>query len=115
MAKKIRWEVDGQVVTSADVRRWMQSVAARVPEHRWKSYIKGYDVVGKIARHKALGTFEALIEREAAYNAVKVRAPRRLGTLQRLRKVWCDGAANNDAFGEAAEGQALQPALEVRA
>lgn len=98
MARKIVWQRDGQTVTSADVRRWMQSVAARVPKSSWPRYIKLYDVVGKIARHKAKGLFESVVAENAARNAVFVRQARRPGTLQRLRKTWVE-AANQSAFG----------------
>ncbi len=92
MARKTRWEVNGQVITSADVRRWMQAVAARVPKERWPEYIKNYDVLSKIATQKAAGTYDQVVKREAARNAVRVRAPRRLGTLARLRQAWLEAA-----------------------
>lgn len=97
MARKIVWQRDGQTVTSADVRRWMQSVAARLPKSSWSRYIKLYDVIGKIARHKDKGLFESVVAENAARNAVVVRAARRPGTLQRLRKTWVE-AANQAAF-----------------
>jgi hypothetical protein len=114
MARKIKWEVDGQTVTTADVRRWMQAVAARIPECKWARYIKDYDVVRKIATVKATGCFEEVIRREASFHNVKVRAPRRLGTLQRLRKTWADSAANAESFGGAAcHDQATAEVCEV--
>jgi len=92
MARKTQWEAHGVIVTTADIRRWMQSVAARIPKSNWPGYIKNYQVVSKIARAKLAGSFERIIETESDRANVKVRAPRHPGQITRLRLAWPCGA-----------------------
>ena len=89
------FELDGQVVTSADIRQWLQSVAVNIPARNHWSYVRNYRVVEKIARAKAAGEFETLIDQAANRAGIKVRAPRKMGVLARLRVL---PAANDDRF-----------------
>jgi hypothetical protein len=95
MPRKRDWLIDGQRVTRADVRRWMQSVGARVTESQWHDYVRNWSVPQKIAAAKAAGTLEAIIA-DAADRANKPapRAARKPGTLARLRST---ATAANDA------------------
>ncbi|CAN5166216.1 hypothetical protein BH10PSE16_BH10PSE16_43810 [soil metagenome] len=47
------------IITHSDIRLWMLTVPRIDPDsHRALSYIRSYDVVGKIRRAKLSGTFE---------------------------------------------------------
>lgn len=108
MARKTRWVVGGQEVVTSDVRLWMETVCRHIrPAHR-AYYVKHSGVIEKIARHKAAGTFDALIQHEIAQFGLTVRKARTLGMLGRLQKTW-RAAANDHQIGSAA-GQAAEVA-----
>lgn len=88
MPRKTKWEVDGVVVTEAHIRYWMQTIGSAIPERAWKNYVKGYNVVGKIARLLKLGTFDQVVADEIERKRLKVRKMRRVNTLVRLRRAW---------------------------
>lgn len=97
MPRRTTWHIGAQVVTRADVRQWMQSVAARIPARSWWAYVREWDVPAKIAREKAAGTFADTVTEAAACAGVRVRAARRPGRIARLRAAWPE-AANDDAI-----------------
>lgn len=85
MPRPTQWEMFGQVVTRADVRRWCQSVGSRVaPRNHWQ-YVRDWGVIEKIARAKQRGVFEETVDQAAAYSGVTVRKPRNPGVLARCR------------------------------
>lgn len=84
MPRRRQWLIDGQAVTASDIRRWMQSVGARIPERNLWDYVKQYDVPGKIAAAKARGEFDQVVHQAAQFAGVKVRAARRPGALAQL-------------------------------
>jgi hypothetical protein len=49
MPRRRHWRGDGIEVTSADDRRWMQSVGARITPSQHSNYVINYQVVEKIA------------------------------------------------------------------
>lgn len=95
MPRRRNWFIGDQVVTSADVRRWMQPVAHRITKANWPRYAENYQVPQKIARLKAAGQLEAVISEAARDAGVAVRAARTPGTSARVRLL-C--AANEPAF-----------------
>lgn len=60
------FDLFGEVpVTWADVDAWLIAVPRIPPDSpRAAHYIRGYDVVGKIAQAKRTGAFDALVNRE---------------------------------------------------
>jgi len=100
MPRKRKWVIDGVEVNMSDVRRWMQSVAWRTPTRNYWSYIKLWDVPGKIARAKARGTFERTIAEAARDAGVKVRAAKRPNKNQSLRHWRLRAAANDSTFSQ---------------
>jgi hypothetical protein len=85
--RKRVFQIHGQVITAAEVRQWMQSVGARVPENRRAEYVRQFAVVEKIARAKVAGDFLDQVQEAARRAGVKVRAARRPGTLARVRSL----------------------------
>lgn len=75
----------------------MQSVGHRVPTRMHRDYIRLFDVVGKIARHKAAGIFESTIAQAAQDSGLKIRKARSLGTVPRLRQTWPEAANDKGA------------------
>ncbi len=75
----------------------MQSVGHRVPTRMHRDYIRLFDVVGKIARHKAAGIFESTVAQAAQDAGLKVRKARTPGTLARITQAWPEAA--NDGPG----------------
>lgn len=106
MPRKRVFTVGDQVVTQADIRRWMQSVGSRVSAERKWQYVKQYDVVGKIAAAKAGGYFDAVIKSAAHQAGVNVRAARKPGILARVRLL----RAANDTSYEAMDRPIVKPA-----
>ena len=97
MPRRTTWHIGGQVVTRADVRRWMQSVAARVPARSWWAYVRDWGVPAKIARELEAGTLERTLADAAARAGVTVRAARRPGRIAALRAPW-PIAANDESL-----------------
>lgn len=97
MPSKRVWVVDGITVTRADVRQWMQSVGHRVPTRMERDYIARFDVIGKIARHKAAGIFESTIARASADAGLTVRKARSPGKLARIAHAWPEAANEKGA------------------
>ena len=95
MPRKRTHHILGQVVTSADIRQWCQSVGARVSAADHAQYVARWGVLEKIARAKARGDFLDLVRDAAERAGVRVRAARRPGVLARLRAL---PAANDPRF-----------------
>lgn len=95
MPRPSQWLIAGQVVTRADVRRWCQSIGARIsPANHWQ-YVRDYRVIQKIAEAKASGVLDTLIDQAAQNAGVRVRKPRQPGALARARLL---PAANDPRF-----------------